>query len=90
MPATPRPTARRLAVALVLLAAAPVVASCDRTVTPTEALPPLQAASLDADAGMWRMLLLPAPDAIVVPAPAPVTSEAYRAELAALKAAQGG
>jgi hypothetical protein len=36
------------------------------------------------------MLVLSAPDQIAVPAPAAVTSDAYRAELAAVKAAQAG
>lgn len=65
------------------------LSGCDRTVQPTETLPPLQAASIDAGAGAWRMLVLSAPDQIAVPAPAAVTSDAYRAELAAVKAAQG-
>lgn len=83
------PTARApLARALLLAAAALPVTSCDRTVSPTEALPPRQAASLDSGAGAWRMLVLGAPDQIVVPAPAAVTSDAYRAELGAIRAAQ--
>ena len=65
-----------------------VLLSCDRQVQPTEALPPLQAASVDADAGGWRMLVLSAPDQIAVPAPAATTSDAYRAELQALRTAQ--
>jgi hypothetical protein len=84
-------TARRVfprAIALVAAGVALPLASCDRTVTPTEALPPQPAASLDAGAGSWRMLVLAAPDQIAVPAPAAVTSDAYRAELEAVKAAQ--
>lgn len=77
----------RVAAAALGLAALPL-SSCDRTVRPTEALAPVQAASLDAEAGGWRMFVLGAPDQIAVPAPAPVTSEAYQAELAAVKAAQ--
>lgn len=65
-----------------------VVASCDRSVTPTEVLPPLQASSLDATAGTWRLLVLTAPDQVPVAAPAAVTSAAYLAELAAVKTAQ--
>jgi hypothetical protein len=62
------PTAARRAVvaAAVALAALPVP-GCDRTVRPTEALPPLAAASADADAGSWRMLVLGAPDQVPVP-----------------------
>jgi hypothetical protein len=65
-----------------------VVAGCDNTVDVTEVLPPLDAASVDADAGAWRMLVLAGPDQLVVPAPAAVTSDAYRAELDALRSAQ--
>jgi membrane-associated phospholipid phosphatase len=64
------------------------VAGCDRTVTPTEALQPLEPASLDADAGTWRMLVLTGPTQVPVPAPAATTSPAYVAELAAVKNAQ--
>lgn len=85
-----RPSARatlRAAVAALGLAALPLT-SCDRTVRPTEALPPLAAASLDAGAGSWRMLVLTSADQVAVPAPAAPTSDAYRAELDAVKAAQ--
>lgn len=79
---------RGTAAGMVLCAgAALALASCDRTVHPTENLPPLQAA-VDADAGSWRMLVLTAPEQIAVPEPAPVESDAYRAELEAVKAAQ--
>jgi hypothetical protein len=76
----------RAALGAALLAAA--LAGCDRTVQPTETLPPAVASSLDADAGGWRMLVLGRPDEIAVPAPAAVTSEAYRAEVEAVRAAQ--
>jgi hypothetical protein len=61
---------------------------CDNTVRPTELLPPLEANSLDADAGTWRMILLTGPDQFTVAAPAAVTSPAYVAELTAIKTAQ--
>ena len=77
----------RLALVLAALVAAPL-ASCDRTVTPTESLPALAPASADAGAGAWRMFVLASPDQIPVAAPAPATSDAYKAELAAVKAAQ--
>ncbi|HEX6059482.1 MAG TPA: phosphatase PAP2 family protein [Gemmatimonadaceae bacterium] len=82
------PALRLLPFAAALLAGTGALASCDRTVNVTEVLPPLEAADLDADAGTWRMLVLGAPDDIAVPAPAAVTSDAYLAELAAIKAAQ--
>jgi hypothetical protein len=62
--------------------------SCDRTVELTEVLPVLEAASVDADAGSWRTIVLSAPEQIVVPAPSAVTSPEYRAELDAMKLAQ--
>jgi hypothetical protein len=81
---------RRVAANLALLASAVVPANCDRAVQPTEVLPPLHAASVDAGAGGWRMLVLSGPDQIPVAAPAAVTSDAYRAEIATVKAAQAG
>lgn len=80
----PRPAAM-LSVAAALLAA-----GCDHTVAAWEPLPPLNPAQTDADAGGWRMLVLTSPAQVAVPAPAPVESDAYQAELAAVRAAQGG
>ncbi|GLC28352.1 phosphatase PAP2 family protein [Roseisolibacter agri] len=68
--------------------AALALLSCDRHVEPTEVLPPLQAPSVDAAAGAWRMFVLDAPDQVAVAAPAAATSDAFRAEVAAVKAAQ--
>ena len=50
---------------------------------------PLVAAGNDPDAGKWQMITLTGPTQIAVPAPAAVSSAAYQAELAAVKAAQG-
>ncbi|HEU4631674.1 MAG TPA: phosphatase PAP2 family protein [Gemmatimonadaceae bacterium] len=87
--ASPPGRARRVvSTALALLVSAVGVAGCDRTVQPTEVLPALQPGSVDADAGSWRMLVLGGPEQFQVPAPAAVTSDLYRAELAAVKAAQ--
>ncbi len=61
---------------------------CDNTISPTEALPPLNPAALDANAATWRMLVLTGPDQFAVAAPAAVTSPAYVAELNAIKATQ--
>lgn len=77
---------RRAFVALIPLLALQL--SCDRAVQPTEVLPPLSPVSIDAEAGTWRMLVLGSAGQITVPAPAPVTSDAYRAELTAAKNAQ--
>ena len=61
---------------------------CDNTIRPTEVLPPLQAANLDADAGNWRMIVLTGPTQFTVAAPAATSSPAYIAELDAIKSAQ--
>lgn len=42
----------------------------------------------DPNAGSWRMIVLSSPTQVPVPAPAPVTDTAYRAELDAIKLAQ--
>ena len=65
------------------------LASCDRTIHLTD-VPLLQPASVDAGAGRWRMIVMTGPDQVTVPAPAAVTSDAYRSELEAVKAAQAG
>lgn len=70
-------------------AAAVLAGGCDNSIHPTETLPPLQASSIDAGAGTWRMIVLTAPDQFNVPAPADVGSASYQAELTAIKNAQG-
>jgi hypothetical protein len=77
--------------AALTVAALPLAAlgSCDRSVSPSEVLPPLDPVSVDAAAGGWRMIVLSGPDQIAVAAPAAPTSDAYRAELDVVKAAQG-
>src|SRR4051794_26640998 len=90
MTSVSRRVQRALRRAALGVAAAVVSAiACDRTVSPTEALPPLAAASVDADAGTWRMIVLGSPDQIAVAAPAAVTSDAYAAEVETLKGNQG-
>lgn len=63
-------------------------AGCDNSIRLTEVVPPLDAASLDANAGTWRMILLTAPTQFTVAAPAATNSVAYVAELNAIKTAQ--
>ena len=76
-------------VALAVLAVAIPVASCDKSIVePSASLPPVEAASVDANAGTWKMIVLTGPDQVVVPDPAPVSSAAYAAELQAVKTAQ--
>src|SRR5688572_32049910 len=78
----------RLRSAVALCAAALIVSACDKTIGPSEVLPPLEPSALDPAAGTWRMILLASPSQIVVPAPASVTSAAYAAEMDAIKASQ--
>jgi len=66
-----------------------LASGCDNSIHPTEVLPPLEASSLDAGAGSWRMILLTGPTQFVVAPPAAVSSAAYQAELNAIKTAQG-
>ena len=62
--------------------------SCDKAIVQTEDLLPLVAASTDASAGTWRMIVLTSPTQVAVPAPAATSSAAYLAELVAVKSAQ--
>ena len=64
------------------------VTSCDKSIEFTEQLTPLNPSNLDADAATWSMVLMTSPDQIAVPAPTDVTSDAYKAELTAIKDAQ--
>lgn len=48
-----------------------------------------QPGASDANAGAWRMIVLSAPTEVAVLAPVPVTDPAYRAELEAIRQAQG-
>src|SRR5512138_2328726 len=61
---------------------------CSKDVPTSGSLPPASAASADASAGDWRMIVLGRPDQIAMPPPDPVGSEAYQAELAAIRRAQ--
>ncbi len=85
MPSPLRPSV--LAV-IVSCAAALAGSGCDNTITSSETLPPLEMASLDSNAGSWRMIVLSGPTQFTVAAPAAETSAAYAAELAAIKTAQ--
>lgn len=62
--------------------------SCDKNLDFSEKLSPVTPASLDEDAGTWRMIVLASPNQIAVAAPAEVTSDAYKTELASIKDAQ--
>jgi hypothetical protein len=79
---------RSLLLAAVSCAAVLVVGGCDKSIGPFEVLPALDPSSLDPTAGSWHMILLTGPTQVAVPAPAPVTSAAYVAELDAIKTSQ--
>jgi hypothetical protein len=79
-----------LATALLMIALCAVVnLSCDKDLEFSENLKPAQPTNLDVDAGTWSLLVLTSPSQIAVPAPADITTDAYKAELAAIKDAQG-
>lgn len=76
-----------LAVALAAVGAT----GCDTVqTTDGEALPPRTAVGADPSAGSWKMLVLSGPGQVAPAAPAPVTSDGYRAELETIKTAQRG
>src|SRR5688500_7418039 len=62
--------------------------SCDKSIEIHGDLKFNTPASADANAGTWRMIVLPAANSIAVAPPASVSSDAYLAELAAVKDAQ--
>jgi len=64
------------------------VTGCDKSLTFSEQLTPLKPTNVDADAGTWSMVLMTSPSQIAVAAPTDVNSDAYKAELAAVKDAQ--
>lgn len=73
-----------------LAALALAFGGCSNSVPTSANLPVAAPASGDAGAGGWRMIVLGSPADFTVPAPAPASSDAYRAELAAIKTAQAG
>lgn len=79
---------RRIPALAALGIATLVLNSCDRSITDLEPLPPQAAASVDAGAGNWSMIVLSSPSQIAVAAPAAISSDAYKAELAAIRTAQ--
>jgi hypothetical protein len=83
---TPRFRSCSLAVATSALVVAG--AACNKDIPTSENLPPSSPTALDANAGTWRMIVLSGPDQFPVAPPAPVSSAAYQAELAAIKTAQ--
>jgi hypothetical protein len=74
--------------AALLLAVGVAASGCDTTVSSTETLPPQAPTGQDPGAGAWRLQVLNSPLDITVAPPAAATSDAYRAELEALKVSQ--
>jgi hypothetical protein len=64
------------------------VISCDKEINVTEDFGPITPAGNDSNAGSWKLIILTSPNQIVVAPPAAVTSDAYKAELAAIVDAQ--
>jgi len=86
---TSRQTNRRLRrLTVISCAAVLAVSGCDKSIAPTEVLPPLEPSSVEPTAGSWRMILLTSPGQIAVAAPTAVSSAAYVAELDAIKTSQ--
>jgi len=80
---------RRLAPAALAAAVALAgVAACSRSIPTLEELTPQTANNDDAGAGSWKMILLSGPTQFTVAPPSAVSSDAYQAELAAIKTAQ--
>ena len=70
------------------VAAALLALGCDKSVSPTELLPPLEPTTVEPNAGSWRMVSLTGATQIAVAAPAAITSAAYIAEMDAIKTSQ--
>lgn len=73
---------------VVLVVASLAVVSCNKDLDIEEEFGAITPSSADADAGTWDMIVLNAPNQIAVPPPVAITSDAYIAELAAVKDAQ--
>lgn len=72
----------------VVLAVVLCGSACNGDIAQLEELPRANPAGADANAGNWRMVVLSGPTQVLVAPPAEVTSDAYRAELAAIQAGQ--
>ncbi len=79
---------RRGAACLFLAVAMTSTISCDKSIHSTEVLPAQTFTSVDANAGVWKMIVLSGPTQIAVAAPVPVTDPSYKAELTQIKTAQ--
>jgi hypothetical protein len=71
-----------------LLVSTLALTSCGKSIPSSEPLAPYQAASADANAGSWAMIVLSGPTQIPLSAPAASSDPGYQAELASIVAAQ--
>jgi len=71
-----------------LLFAALLLGSCSKSITPSEVLTIQQAASADANAGSWAMIVLSSPTQIPLTAPAHASDPGYQAELTSIETTQ--
>jgi PAP2 superfamily len=62
--------------------------SCSKDIPSTETLPAVTPASVDANAGSWKMIVLTGPTQVSVTAPGATGDPAYQSELATIKSAQ--
>ena len=79
------PSSVTLTLALWILGAS---SGCNQVIPSSESLPPASPTRSDAEAGHWRWIVLSGPAQFPVVPPAAVTSDSYRSELAAIRAAQ--
>jgi hypothetical protein len=71
-----------ISLVVVVLAA---TTSCDKEISQSQELKALQPASIDANAGTWKPILLTSNSQIAVATPADITTAAYKAELQTIK-----
>ena len=76
-----RITGLRIALSVSLL----WLAGCKENVIDEGILPFTEPATVDAEGGTWRTILLPSAATITVPAPTAITSDAYQSELSSVK-----
>src|SRR5438132_1674280 len=74
-------------ISLIFISFLSVIVSCNKEVTNTEGLIPLQPANVDSNAGTWRSVFVASYTKYAgsVPAPADTSTTAYKTELASIK-----
>ena len=74
--------------ALFLITIGSIVLSCNKDVSFSEQLTPLEPAKVDGNAGTWKLVFMTSATQVPLVAPLPVTDPTYVAELASIKDAQ--